>query len=377
MFVARLGLVDFRSYARADVEFEPGPNVLIGPNGIGKTNLVEALAYVATLGSHRVATDLPLVRSGARAAVIRCAVVHEGRQLLVELGIEPGKANKARLNGAAKRRARDVIGALRMVMFAPEDLSLVRGEPAERRRYLDELLVARQPRFAGVAADYERVLKQRNALLRTAYLARKTGAGDRDLSTLEVWDTHLARHGAALLAGRLELCAALTPYVAKSYAAVSAGRGAVGMAYRSGLDEGGALLADRQFLTERLLAAMSGSRRAEIERGTTLVGPHRDDVALTLGELPAKGYASHGESWSYALALRLAGYEMLRAEGIEPVLALDDVFAELDTGRRERLAELVGQASQLVVTCAVEEDVPRSLRGTRYRVVEGDVHRAD
>src|SRR5262245_18388910 len=322
MFVARLGLVDFRSYVRADVEFEPGPNVLIGPNGIGKTNLVEALGYVATLGSHRVATDLPLVRSGARAAVIRGAVVHEGRQLLVELGIEPGKANKARLNGAAKRRARDVIGALRMVMFAPEDLSLVRGEPAERRRYLDELLVARQPRFAGVAADYERVLKQRNALPRTAYLARKTGAGDRDLSTLAVWDTHLARHGATLLAGRLELCAALTPYVSKSYAAVSAGRGAVGMAYRSGLDEGGALIADRQFLTERLLAAMSESRKAEIERGTTLVGPHRDDVALTLGELPAKGYASHGESWSYALALRLAGYEMLRAEGIEPVLAL-------------------------------------------------------
>jgi len=377
MFVARLGLVDFRSYVRADVEFEPGPNVLIGPNGIGKTNLVEALGYIATLGSHRVATDLPLVRSGAGTAVIRCTVVHDNRQLLVELGIEPGKANKARLNGAPKRRSRDIIGALRMVMFAPEDLSLVRGEPAERRRYLDELLVARQPRYAGVAADYERVLKQRNALLRTAYLARKTGAGQRDLSTLAVWDMHLANHGGALLAGRLELCAALTPYVAKSYEAVSAGRGAVGMAYRSGLDEGGPLVADRQFLAERLLAAMAASRKPEIERGTTLVGPHRDDVALTLGELPAKGYASHGESWSFALALRLAGYEMLRAEGIEPVLALDDVFAELDTGRRERLAELVGQASQLIVTCAVEEDVPRSLRGARYRVVEGAVHRAD
>ncbi len=377
MFVARLGLVDFRSYPRAEVGFEPGPNVLIGPNGIGKTNLVEALGYVATLGSHRVATDAPLVRAGAPTAVVRCTVVHEGRQLLVELGITPGRANKARLNGAPKRRARDILGALRMVMFAPEDLELVRGEPAERRRFLDELLVARQPRYAGVSADYDRVLKQRNALLRTAYLARKTGAGARDLSTLAVWDLHLADHGAALLAGRLELCAALTPYVAKSYAAVSAGRGAVGMAYRSSLEESGPLVADRALLTERLLAAMEGTRRAEIERGTTLVGPHRDDVALSLGELPAKGYASHGESWSYALALRLAGYELLRSEGIEPVLVLDDVFAELDTGRRERLAELVGEAAQVLVTCAVEQDVPAALRGARFRVTDGAVQRVE
>jgi DNA replication and repair protein RecF len=199
MYVSRLELVDFRSYPQVAVEFEAGPNVLVGPNGIGKTNLVEALGYVATLQSHRVATDAPLVRHGARSAVIRCGIVHEGRRLLVELGIEPGRANRARLGGAPTRRARDVIGALRMVLFAPEDLSLVRGDPAERRRYLDDLLVARQPRFAGVRADYDRVLKQRNALLRTAYLARKTGAGARDLSTLTVWDTHLATHGATLL----------------------------------------------------------------------------------------------------------------------------------------------------------------------------------
>ncbi|MFC0029738.1 DNA replication/repair protein RecF [Micromonospora chaiyaphumensis] len=375
MYVRRLELVDFRSYERVGVDLEPGPNVLVGANGVGKTNLVEALGYVATLDSHRVATDAPLVRMGATSAVIRCAVVHEGRELLVELEIVPGKANRARLGRSPARRARDVLGALRLVLFAPEDLELVRGDPAERRRYLDDLLVTRQPRYAGVRADYERVVKQRNALLRTAYLARKTG-GSRggDLSTLAVWDTHLAHHGAELLAGRLELVAALTPHVAKAYDAVAAGRGAAGIAYRPSVELPEATT-DRAALVEALAAALTANRSAEVERGTTLVGPHRDDLALTLGPLPAKGYASHGESWSYALALRLAGYDLLRADGIEPVLVLDDVFAELDAGRRERLAELVGGASQLLVTCAVDDDVPATLRGTRYAVGEGTVRR--
>ncbi|MFE9956311.1 DNA replication/repair protein RecF [Micromonospora sp. NPDC005299] len=375
MYVRRLELVDFRSYERVGVDLEPGPNVLVGANGVGKTNLVEALGYVATLDSHRVATDAPLVRMGASSAVIRCAVAHEGRELLVELEIVPGKANRARLGRSPARRARDVLGALRLVLFAPEDLELVRGDPAERRRYLDDLLVTRQPRYAGVRADYERVVKQRNALLRTAYLARKTG-GSRggDLSTLAVWDTHLAHHGAELLAGRLELVAALTPHVAKAYDAVAAGRGAAGIAYRPSVELPESTT-DRAALVEALGAALTASRSAEIERGTTLVGPHRDDLALTLGPLPAKGYASHGESWSYALALRLAGYDLLRADGIEPVLVLDDVFAELDAGRRERLAELVGGASQLLVTCAVDDDVPATLRGTRYAVGEGTVRR--
>ncbi|MGC4760565.1 DNA replication/repair protein RecF [Micromonospora trifolii] len=375
MYVHRLELVDFRSYERVAVDLQPGANVLIGANGVGKTNLVEALGYVATLDSHRVATDAPLVRMGATSAVIRCAVVHDGRELLVELEIVPGKANRARLGRSPARRARDVLGALRLVLFAPEDLELVRGDPAERRRYLDDLLVNRQPRFAGVRADYERVVKQRNALLRTAYLARKTG-GSRggDLGTLAVWDTHLAQHGAELLAGRLELVAALTPHVAKAYDAVAAGRGAASITYRPSI-ELAEPTTDRAALAEALTAALAASRSNEIERGTTLVGPHRDELALSLGPLPAKGYASHGESWSFALALRLAGYDLLRADGIEPVLVLDDVFAELDTGRRERLAELVGGASQLLVTCAVDDDVPAALRGTRYQVGEGTVRR--
>lgn len=388
MYVRQLELVDFRSYHRVVVEFGPGPSVLVGPNGVGKTNLVEALGYVATLGSHRVAVDAPLVRIGAPRAVIRTTIVHTGRELLVELSIEPGRANRARLGRAPVPRTRDVLGALRLVLFAPEDLALVRGDPAERRRYVDELLTARLPRFAGVRADYERVLRQRNALLRTAYLARRAAGRADDLSTLDVWDAHLARHGAELLAGRLELLAVLEPLVGKAYQAVSAARGEARLSYRAswagaGSDpasdatpaagEPGAGQAElRQRLTEALLAA----RTSEIERGVTLVGPHRDEVALMLGDAPAKGYASHGECWSYALALRLAAYDLLRAEGIEPVLVLDDVFAELDVGRRDRLAGLVRDASQVLVTCAVDADVPAALRGVRYEVLEGEVRRA-
>ena len=369
MYVRGLELVDFRSYERVVVELEPGPCVLVGPNGVGKTNLAEALAYVATLESHRVATDAPLVRFGATRAVVRCAILHEERELLVELSIEPGKANKARLGRSPVTRARDVIGALRLVLFAPEDLSLVRGDPSERRRYLDELLVARQPRFAGVRSDYDRVLKQRNALLRSSYLARKTG-GNRggDLSTLNVWDTHLAQHGAQLVRARLDLVAALAPHVAKAYSAVSASRSDARITYAPSFPLGDDLEA-------ALLAALTEARPQEVERGVTLVGPHRDELTLTLGELPAKGYASHGESWSYALALRLAAYELLRDDGVEPVLILDDVFAELDAGRRDRLATLVGGAAQVIVTCAVEDDVPGSLRGARFEVGGGEVRR--
>ncbi|MET0415595.1 MAG: DNA replication/repair protein RecF [Actinoplanes sp.] len=375
MHVRRVELADFRSYERVAVDLDPGVSVLVGQNGMGKTNLIEALGYVATLDSHRVATDAPLVRAGAASGVIRCAIVHDGRELLVELEIIPGKANRARLNRSPVRRPREILGALRMVLFAPEDLELVRGDPGERRRYLDDLLVARQPRYAGVRADYDRVIKQRNALLRTAYLTRKVGGNrNTDMSTLAVWDQHLAQHGAELLAGRLELVAALGPHLTKAYDAVAAGRGQATIAYASAL--GDTLAPDRPALEQALLAALQDRRTAEIERGVTLVGPHRDDLTLVLGDLPAKGYASHGESWSFALALRLAAYDLLRSDGIEPVLALDDVFAELDAGRRERLAALVSDASQLLVTCAVPEDVPATLRGARFDVTTGEVTRA-
>jgi DNA replication and repair protein RecF len=383
VYVRHLSLVDFRSYPTVELALEPGPSVLVGPNGHGKTNLVEAIAYVATLGSHRVATDAPLVRAGATRAVIRTAIVRDARELLVELEIVPGKANRARLNRSPVTRPREVLGALRTVLFAPEDLALVRGDPSERRRFIDELLVARTPRFAGVRADYDRVLKQRNALLKTSAFARKakssTGAGD--LRTLDAWDGHLATLGAEVLSGRLESLTALAPYVEKAYDAVSNGKGRARIAYRSSLapdDEPRPpveLVADREVIAAQLLNALARVRSQEVERGTTLVGPHRDDLVLQLGDLPAKGYASHGESWSYALALRLASYDLLNADGGEPVLILDDVFAELDTQRRERLAELVRNASQVLVTAAVAQDVPEALQGARFDVAGGEVRR--
>ncbi|MCX4779630.1 DNA replication/repair protein RecF [Streptomyces sp. NBC_01264] len=377
MHVSHLSLADFRSYARAEVPLDPGVTAFVGPNGQGKTNLVEAIGYLATLGSHRVSADAPLVRMGAERAVIRAAVTQGERQQLVELELNPGRANRARINRSSQVRPRDVLGIVRTVLFAPEDLALVKGDPGERRRFLDELVTARSPRMAAVRSDYERVLKQRNTLLKSAAMARRHGGRSMDLSTLDVWDQHLARTGAELLAHRLDLIATLLPLADKAYEQLAPGGGPLGVAYKSSageqVDSGEART--REALYEVLLGSLSEVRKGEIERGVTLVGPHRDDVVLRLGELPAKGYASHGESWSYALALRLASYELLRSEGSEPVLILDDVFAELDARRRERLAELVAPGEQVLVTAAVDDDVPGVLVGTRFAVSGGEVTR--
>ncbi|WP_374982356.1 DNA replication/repair protein RecF [Streptomyces fradiae] len=375
MHVTHLSLADFRSYARAEVPLDPGVSVFVGANGQGKTNLVEAVGYLATLGSHRVSSDAPLVRIGAPRAVIRAAVRQGERQQLVELELNPGKANRARINRSSQVRPRDVLGIIRTVLFAPEDLALVKGDPGERRRFLDELVTARSPRMAGVRSDYDRVLRQRNTLLKSAAMARRHGGRSLDLSTLDVWDQHLARVGAELLAHRLDLVATLQPLAVKAYEQLAPGGGPVALEYRGSASGDAHAPADREALYERLLAALADVRKQEIERGVTLVGPHRDDLALMLGQMPAKGYASHGESWSYALALRLASYDLLRAEGNEPVLVLDDVFAELDARRRERLAELVAPGEQVLVTAAVDDDVPGVLAGTRYAVSEGAVER--
>ncbi|MDX6236168.1 MAG: replication and repair protein RecF [Kribbellaceae bacterium] len=380
MYVTALELVDFRSYPEAEVPLEAGVTAFVGPNGQGKTNLVEAIHYTATLGSHRVANDAPLVRMGAQRAIVRTEIrSDQERDLVVELEINPGRANRARLNRSPVPRPREVLGLLRTVLFAPEDLALVKGDPSERRRFLDELLTLRSPRMAGVRQDYDRVLKQRNSLLRSASMARRQnrsgGAAEGQLRTLEVWDSHLARVGSELLATRLELLESLRPLVSSSYDAVARGKGNARLEYKSSvpLEPG---VTSREQLAEVLLAAVGAKRSDELERGVSLVGPHRDDVVLGLGDLPAKGYASHGESWSFALALRLASYELLRSDGGEPVLILDDVFAELDTQRRDRLAELVGPAEQVLVTAAVGADVPAELSGARFDVGDGTVRRA-
>jgi DNA replication and repair protein RecF len=381
MYVRHLTVSDFRSWHSADVDFDPGPSVLVGSNGQGKTNLVEALGYLATLGSHRVTTDAPLVRSGAERAVVLAAVVAESRELRVEVEITPGRANRAKLNGAPVPRARDILGGLRAVLFAPEDLAVVRGDPSERRRFLDELVVARAPRLAGVRSDYERVLKQRAALLKSAGAARR--AGGTDLRTLDVWDGHLAEHGAALLAARLEAVRELRPYAVAAYAQVAPTSVELHLRYTSALAESvpdlaGDTVPDTAVLEAALLAEVARMRPAELERGVNLVGPHRDDLDISLGELPVRGYASHGESWSTALALRLGSYELLRAEfprGAEPILILDDVFAELDDDRREQLALVASKAEQAIITAAVASDVPEPLTGARYDVADGQVRR--
>jgi DNA replication and repair protein RecF len=404
VFVRSLELVDFRSYATAALTLEPGTTVILGPNGQGKTNLVEALGYLATLGSHRVGTDGPLVRSGADRAVVRARVDHAGRERLLELEITPGRANRAQLNGNPVRRPGDILGILRTVLFAPEDLELVKGDPAGRRTFLDAFLVACAPRWAAVRSDYDRIVRQRTALLRSA------GGRNRELPTLDSWDDHLVRIGAQLIAGRVWAVRLLGPRLRAAYAALAGetGSAAAGAVLRcaalaaAGFDTAelgdGPVEADAVHggTDPEVLAAAADGLRAELvrrrgdelDRGQCLVGPHRDDLVLTVSGLPARGYASHGESWSVALALRLASFEVLRArieDGGDPVLLLDDVFAELDDRRRARLASLVADAEQVLVTAAVPDDVPDRLREAgssstravaRYAVRTGEVVRA-
>jgi DNA replication and repair protein RecF len=373
VFVTHLSLADFRSYAGAEVALEPGVTTFTGANGQGKTNLVEAVDYLATLGSHRVSSEQPLVRHGAERAIVRARVqagADDTRQLLLEIEILPGRQNKASLNRAPLRRPRELLGALRTVVFSPEDLALVKGDPSERRRFLDELITTRWPRLAGVRADYDRVLRQRSTLLKSLAGRGRTLRDDVE-ATLGVWDESLARFGAELMHARLDTLAALAPHVADAYSAIAPTNNDATLEYRCAI--GAEVSTSQDEIEARLIMAMGERRADEIQRGVCLVGPHRDDLVLALGELPARGYASHGESWSFALALRLGAFALLRADGVEPVLILDDVFAELDQLRRERLAGMIAEAEQVLITAAVPHDVPAELGGRRFRVGGGEV----
>lgn len=362
MHVTRLGLVNFRSYETLELSLESGSTCFVGLNGQGKTNLVEALVYVARGHSHRVAKDSPLIRAGSPQAIISARVKWEHREQSVEIELNEGRPNRARLAGAA-RRPRDTLGVVRVVLFAPEDLALVKGDPGVRRRFLDELVVALQPRMAGVLNDYERTLRQRNALLKSWH------RGGANSAMLEVWNEQLADVGAAVTHARLSALDALNMPLVEAYESVAQGGAIPGAEYESSWRT--EAQTSREELREALLAAAESKRAAEIERGQTLVGPQRDECFLKLGDLPAKGYASHGESWSLALALRLATFQMLRSafdSGGDPVLILDDVFAELDSQRRHRLGEIVAAAEQVLITAAVANDVPDSLRGRTMSV---------
>jgi len=418
--ITRLALADFRSYPSVDVTLRPGVTIFSGPNGEGKTNLVEAVGYVATLASHRTAHDAPLVRRGAERAIIRANVHGATGDALVEIEVNPGRANRVRLNRAPLAKPREVLGVLRTVLFAPEDLALVKGDPDGRRRFLDDLLVAMAPRYAAVRADYDRVLRQRTALLKSAGPkgGHRRNAQSREavMNTLDVWDAHLARAGAELLVARERLVGALRPHVERAYAAVSGDRGSAAIAYKRSFSVPAEFSAPAELITasegagsegagsegaasqgaaseraasgraghgraghgERvraaeqvLRAALAEVRESELDRGVCLAGPHRDELELQVRGLPARGYASHGESWSLALALRLASFDLLRAGREDPVLILDDVFAELDAGRRNRLAALVAGAEQVLVTAAVPADVPPALDGARFSLADG------
>ncbi|MDQ1172275.1 DNA replication and repair protein RecF [Microbacterium testaceum] len=382
MIVEQLGLKDFRNYAEADVSLSPGANVFIGRNGQGKTNLVEAVAYLATLGSHRVSNDAPMVRDGADAAIVRARLAHGERSVLLELQLNRHGANKARVNGVNVRTT-ELPRYAQVVLFAPEDLQIVRGDPSARRRFADQLIVQRSPRMSAVLADYDRVLRQRSALLKSA---RARGIRGEALSTLDVWDDKLVSLGTEVIEARLALASDLSAPLARAYAAIAGADHDPRLSWALSVgggdpEEGDAVDAGGSSapLADQFRAALAARRSAELERGLTLVGPHRDDLVLQVRGLPVKGYASHGESWSVALSLRLASAELLRAESRlgDPVLILDDVFAELDAGRRTRLAELAGGYEQVIVTSAVEEDVPDALRAHVVRVEAGEIQEQD
>lgn len=370
MYLRELDLRDFRSWPELNLKLEPGVTVFAGRNGHGKTNIVEAVHYSSKLSSHRVSTDAPLINAAADNARVSATTVNEGRELTTHLLIKPHGANQAQINRTRLKSARELLGVLRVVMFSPEDLRLVNGEPAERRRFLDDLAAQRTPRLGGARADYEKVLRQRNALLKHSNMALRRGYGDEDgasaLSTLDVWDGQLAALGAQVVAGRMELVDTLAEPVAEAYRSVAPESRPASIAYASTLEGAVRELAgspsrDSAVLEAAMLAELGRRRKEEIDRGVTLVGPHRDDLALMLGDQPAKGYASHGETWSFALALHLAEYQLLAAGGSDPVLILDDVFAELDAARRERLVHVAAGAEQVLVTAAVGDDLPGNL----------------
>lgn len=371
MKIDHLGLTDFRNYEALEVEFGAGVNVLVGANGQGKTNVVEAVGYLATFSSHRVANDTALVRAGTERAVIRSMISNGERTIGLDVQINPGRANRVQVNRTPLKRTRDALGVLRAVVFAPEDLSLVKGDPAARRRFLDTLLIQLGPRYAGVISDYEKTLKQRNSLLRSA---AKASTSERATlhGTMDVWDDRLVEFGADLQAGRAALVQRLQTPLAQAYAMVAPVRNDVAVEYVP--SRVGPAQTTQQF-AEAMRQAIREVRQEEFARAVTVVGPHRDELDLRLNELPARGYASHGESWSLALAMRLASYEILGDEAAgSPVLILDDVFAELDQQRRQRLADVTLRADgQVLITAAVPSDVPETVSGVTFCVEDGVV----
>jgi len=373
MHVISLTAVDFRSYSFVEINLEPGVTTFIGSNGQGKTNLVEAISYCSTLSSHRVSQDLPLVKADQPRAIVRTGVKHLDRTNWLEVEIWPSKTNKAKLNGSDCKKTKDILGILQTITFSPEDLILVKGDPGQRRYFLDDLLVQKSSSYAGIKTDYERVLKQRNALLKSAGPARRNNL-DSVLATLDIWNEQLINFGSQIILARHQIINELLPYVSKSYAELAPSSKALNITYLPNVSAENMTLND---LVTAMKQKLQERQQDELDRGLTLVGPHRDDLEIMIGELPAKGYASHGESWSVALALRLASFDLLKATSPagDPVLILDDVFAELDVARRNQLILRVKNVEQVLITAAVAEDVPKELVGNKLYVNNGKVEK--
>jgi DNA replication and repair protein RecF len=373
MHVISLTAVDFRSYSFVEINLEPGVTTFIGSNGQGKTNLVEAISYCSTLSSHRVSQDLPLVKADQPRAIVRTGVKYLDRTNWLEVEIWPSKTNKAKLNGSDCKKTKDILGILQTITFSPEDLILVKGDPGQRRYFLDELLVQKSSSYAGIKTDYERVLKQRNALLKSAAPARRNNL-DSVLATLDIWNEQLINFGSQIILARHQIINELLPYVSKSYAELAPSSKALNITYLPNVSAENMTLND---LVTAMKQKLQERQQDELDRGLTLVGPHRDDLEIMIGELPAKGYASHGESWSVALALRLASFDLLKATSPagDPVLILDDVFAELDVARRNQLILRVKNVEQVLITAAVAEDVPKELVGNKLYVNNGKVEK--
>lgn len=378
MHVKHLNLVNFRNYNSVDIKFAPGINILVGRNGQGKTNLVEAINYLAALSSHRVNGYLPLIKKNSSQALIRLLAGFADRENLIELELNVEESNRARINKSSVSRVRDILGYLQSVIFSPEDLEIVKGDPSNRRDFLDQLLIQFSPRLAAVLSDYDRVLRQRNTLLKTSRNLPKESAG---LSTLDAWDEQLVELGSEIILQRIMLVNKLLPHLDAAYKMIAEEKNDPSMVIKTSVlgnnidDEIEAANFDKQAIIESFRNKLASSRPKELERGVSLIGPHRDDLYLTLGELPAKGFISHGETWSFALALKLASANLLRNESVagDPVLILDDVFAELDSVRRARLIDLIASYEQVIITAAVREDIPAGINATMFSIRDGKV----
>jgi len=359
VLITNLNLTNYRSYTSLDLTLDPGVSIFVGKNGEGKTNIAEAVLYLTFLSSHRASGNTPLIKLGNQSAYIRAKVKYPEREILVELEINGDKANRAKVNQNQVRSQKEIFGIVQTIYFSPEDLDIVRGDPSERRRFIDQLLTLRSPRIAGVISDYERAVKQRNSLLKTRASA----------DALNPWDKQVAELGGELITLRMLALDELKPIFNQVYKDISDTKPAE-IIYKSSIENP---TLNQSENSEKIIEKLINNRGAELDRGLTLTGPHRDDLLLMLGDHAVKGYASHGESWSIALSLKLATYNLLKSDGLSPILILDDVFSELDEERRERLAEIAKGADQTIITVAVENDLPKSITGTKYLVRAGAV----